>query len=143
MVADGIVSPRGVEQGGDMQRIWIALGSLAGLTAVAMAALAAHGIAWLDPPALAMMRSAIEIQGWHALALLACGLWSPSGGRLAAWAGAAFALGIVLFCGAVYAVALSGPRLGIIAPLGGTLLMVGWLLLGLSAIVTTRSANQI
>ena len=30
-----------------------------------------------------------------------------------------------------------------IAPLGGTLLMVGWLLLGLSAVVTTRSANQI
>ena len=143
MVPDGIVSPRGVEQGVDMQRIWIALGSLAGLTAVAMAAQAAHSMAWLDPPALAMMRSAIEIQGWHALALLACGLWSPSGGRLADWAGAAFALGIVLFCGAVYAVALSGVRLGIIAPLGGTLLMVGWLLLGLSAIVTTRSANQI
>jgi uncharacterized membrane protein YgdD (TMEM256/DUF423 family) len=143
MVPDGIVSPRGVEQGGDMQRIWIALGSLAGLTAVAMAAQAAHGMAWLDPPALAMMRSAIEIQGWHALALLACGLWSPSGGRLADWAGAAFALGIVLFCGAVYAVALSGVRLGLIAPLGGTLLMVGWLLLGLSAVVTTRSANQI
>ena len=126
-----------------MQRIWIALGALAGLTGVAMAALAAHGMAWLDPPALAMMRSAIEIQGWHALALLACGLWSPSGGRLADWACAAFALGIVLFCGAVYAVALSGVRLGLIAPLGGTLLMVGWLLLGLSAIVTTRSANQI
>jgi uncharacterized membrane protein YgdD (TMEM256/DUF423 family) len=143
MVPDGIVSPRGVEQGGDMQRIWIALGSLAGLTAVAMAAQAAHGMAWLDPPALAMMRSAIEIQGWHALALLACGLWSPSGGRLADWAGAAFALGTVLFCGAVYAVALSGVRLGLIAPLGGTLLMVGWLLLGLSAVVTTRSANQI
>jgi uncharacterized membrane protein YgdD (TMEM256/DUF423 family) len=143
MVPDGIVSPRGVEQGGDMQRIWIALGSLAGLTAVAMAAQAAHGMAWLDPPALAMMRSAIEIQGWHALALLACGLWSPSGGRLADWAGAAFALGTVLLCGAVYAVALSGVRLGLIAPLGGTLLMVGWLLLGLSAVVTTRSANQI
>ena len=112
MVPDGIVSPRGVEQGGDMQRVWIALGALAGLTAVAMAALAAHGMAWLDPAALAMMRSAIEMQGWHALALLACGLWSPSGGRLADWAGAAFALGIVLFCGAVYAVALSGVRLG-------------------------------
>ena len=93
MVADGIVSPRGAEQGSDMQRIWIALGALAGLTAVAMAALAAHGLDWLDPAALAMMRSAIEMQGWHALALLACGLWSPSGGRLADWAGAAFALG--------------------------------------------------
>ena len=126
-----------------MQRVWIALGALAGLTAVAMAALAAHGMSRLDPAALAMMRSAIEMQEWHALALLACGLWSPSGGRLADWAGAAFALGTVLFCGAVYAVALSGVRLAIVAPLGGTLLMVGWLLLGLSAIVPTRSARRI
>lgn len=100
-------------------------------------------MSWLDPAGLAMMRSAIEMQGWHALALLACGLWSPSGGRLADWAGAAFAVGTVLFCGAVYALALSGVRLGIIAPLGGTLLMVGWLLLGLSAIITTRTANRI
>ena len=131
-----------MEQGGGMQRVWIALGSLAGLTAVAMAAVAAHGMDWLDPAALAMIRSAIEMQGWHALALLACGLWSPSGGRLADWAGAAFAVGTALFCGAVYALALSGIRLGITAPLGGTLLMAGWLLLGLSAIVATRSGSR-
>ena len=85
-----------------------------------------------------MVRSAIEMQGWHALALLACGLWAPRGGRLADWAGAAFAAGIVLFCGAVYVLGLAGMHLGIIAPMGGTLLMVGWLLFGLSALVTTR-----
>jgi uncharacterized membrane protein YgdD (TMEM256/DUF423 family) len=85
-----------------------------------------------------MIRSAIEIQGWHALALLACGLWVPRGGRLADWAGAAFAAGIVLFCGAVYLLGLAGMHLGIIVPIGGSLLMVGWLLLGLSALVTTR-----
>ncbi len=121
-----------------MQRLWIALGALAGLTAVAMAALAAHGLGDLDPPSLTMMRNAIEMQGWHALALLACGLWVPRGGRLADWAGAAFAAGIVLFCGAVYALGLAGMHLGIMAPIGGSLLMVGWLLLGLSALVTTR-----
>ena len=126
-----------------MQRMWIALGALAGLTAVAMAALAAHGLGSLDPAALAMTGSAIEMQGWHALALLACGLWSPRGGRLADWAAAAFAVGTVLFCGAVYAVALSGIRLRLVAPLGGTLLMVGWLLLGLSAIFAQRSPSQI
>jgi uncharacterized membrane protein YgdD (TMEM256/DUF423 family) len=143
MVPDGIVSPREVEQGSDMQRVWIALGALAGLIAVAMAALAAHGMDRLDPAALGTVRSAIEMQGWHALALLACGLWSPNGGRLVDWAGAAFAVGTALFCGAVYAVALSGVRLGISAPLGGTLLMVGWLLLGLSAIIPARSARRI
>jgi uncharacterized membrane protein YgdD (TMEM256/DUF423 family) len=117
-----------------MQRIWIALGSLAGLTAVAMAALAAHGLERLDPAALQMVRNAIEMHGWHALALVACGLWAPRGGRLADWAGAAFAVGILLFCGAVYALALYGVRMTMVAPAGGTLLMLGWLLLGLSAL---------
>ncbi|HME26016.1 MAG TPA: DUF423 domain-containing protein [Acetobacteraceae bacterium] len=123
-----------------MQRTWIALGALAGLTAVAMAALAAHGLGELDPGALAMVRSGIDMQGWHALALVACGLWAPRGGKLADAAGAAFAAGIVLFCVAVYALALGGVRLGMAAPIGGTLLMAGWALLGVSAIVRARKA---
>lgn len=117
-----------------MQRLWTALGSLAGLTAVAMAALAAHGVTSLDPPALQMLRNAVEMHGWHALALLACGLWAPRGGRLVHCAGAAFALGLLLFCGAVYALALAGLHLAMLAPIGGSLLMLGWALLGLSAL---------
>ena len=121
-----------------MQRVWIGLGALAGLTAVAMAAVAAHGLGGLDPAALAMVRSGIEMQGWHALALLACGLWAPRSGKLADWAGAAFAVGIVLFCGAVYALGIGSVRLGVTAPIGGALLMLGWLLLGLSALLARR-----
>jgi uncharacterized membrane protein YgdD (TMEM256/DUF423 family) len=116
----------------------MALGSLAGLIGVAMAAVAAHGLGGLDPAAVALVRSGIEMQGWHALALLACGLWAPRGGRLADWAGTAFAAGILLFCGAIYALALGDARLGIMAPVGGTLLMVGWALLGLSAVIAAR-----
>jgi uncharacterized membrane protein YgdD (TMEM256/DUF423 family) len=121
-----------------MQRVWIGLGALAGLTAVAMAALSAHGLGNLNPSSVTMIRNAIDMQGWHALALLGCGLWAPRGGRLVDCAGAAFAAGIVLFCGAVYVLGLAGMHLGIIVPIGGSLLMVGWLLLGLSAVVTTR-----
>jgi uncharacterized membrane protein YgdD (TMEM256/DUF423 family) len=119
---------------GYMQRTWIALGALAGLTAVAMAALAAHGLESLPPAALQMVRNAIQMHGWHALALLACGLWAPRGGRLVDCAAAAFAIGLVLFCGAVYALALDGVRLPMIAPIGGTLLMLGWLLLLVSTV---------
>jgi len=121
-----------------MQKTWIALGALAGLTAVAMAALTAHGLGGLDPAALQMVRNALQMHGWHALALLACGLWAPRGGILANWAGAAFAVGTALFCGTVYALALGGMRLPMVAPIGGTLLMLGWLLLGLSAIAAAR-----
>jgi uncharacterized membrane protein YgdD (TMEM256/DUF423 family) len=115
-----------------MHRTWIALGALAGLTAVAMAAVAAHG---LDPAAAAVVRGGIEMQGWHALALLGCALWAPRGGKLAHAAGAVFTAGMVLFCGSVYAQSLALTRGAPAAPIGGALLMLGWLLLGLSAVI--------
>jgi uncharacterized membrane protein YgdD (TMEM256/DUF423 family) len=118
-----------------MQRLWIGLGSLAGLGAVMMAAVAAHVVPTsADPRAGEMLRSAIQMHGWHAMALLACGLWAQRGGRLVDWAGAAFAAGLVLFCGAVYALALGGVHMAMLAPVGGTLLMLGWALLGISAL---------
>lgn len=117
-----------------MTRLWVALGALAGLLAVAMAALAAHGLSGIGAERLGMVRSALQIQGWHALALVFCGVWARQGGWLADAAGAAFALGLLLFCGAVDTLALSGTSLGIMAPAGGSLLMVGWALLLVSAL---------
>lgn len=117
-----------------MERLWVGLGALAGLSAVAMAALAAHGLEAIGPVRLQMARNAVQMQGWHALALVACGLWARRGGALADSAGAAFTLGLLAFCGAVYALALGGVRIGPLAPVGGTLLMLGWLLLALSAL---------
>jgi uncharacterized membrane protein YgdD (TMEM256/DUF423 family) len=90
------------------------------------------------------VRSGIQMQGWHALALVGVGLWAPRGGWLADLAGAAFLLGVLLFCGAVYSTALTGGGLpgggllGHAAPVGGTLLMLGWLLLTVSAILPRR-----
>ena len=115
-----------------MQRIWIGLGSLFGLGAVAMAAFAAHGIA--NDTSLRIVSSGVQMQGWHALALLGTGLWAPRGGRLADAAGVAFAVGPALFCGAVCSLALAGVSWGLLAPVGGILLMIGWVLMGASAL---------
>ena len=84
-----------------------------------------------------MVDSAIQMQGWHALALVLTGMWveRASAPRIANLAGLAFTVGLLLFCGAVYALALADIRLGSTAPAGGTLLMLGWLLLGASALV--------
>lgn len=119
-----------------MTRLWIGLGALAGLLAVAMAAATTHALA--DDTARAVAHSAVEMQGWHALALLGTGLWAPRGGRLADFAGAAFVLGTLAFCGAVYALAFAGVHAGLLAPTGGTLLMLGWAFLGVSAIRPAR-----
>ena len=119
-----------------MHRIWLATGALAGAVAVALAAWLAHGApARLDAARLGMAQSAATMLGWHALALLATGLWAerrPSA-RLPHLAGAAFALGLVLFCGGVFGAA-AGARLGPVAPAGGSLLIGGWLILLLAAL---------
>ena len=96
-----------------------------------MAAFRAHGIS--DPIALRIVSSGVQMQGWHALALLGAALWSPRGGMLAHAAALAFAVGLVLFCGAVYSLGLFGVSWGILAPTGGFLLMLGWVLLAASA----------
>jgi len=65
-------------------------------------------------------------------------LWVVGATWVAAVAGAAFVVGLLLFCGSVYALALGGVHVAMVAPIGGTLLMVGWALLGLSAVVARR-----
>ncbi|HTZ69394.1 MAG TPA: DUF423 domain-containing protein [Acetobacteraceae bacterium] len=123
-----------------MARVCVVCGALAGCGAVAAAAVAAHALPGrLDARALAAVRSAIDMQAWHALALLFVGLWMArlTGAALTAagLAGAAFVAGVVLFCGSVYALELAGVRVGPTAPAGGILLMVGWLLLAASAVL--------
>jgi len=114
-----------------MSRIWFLLGALAGFSAVGLSAYAAHGLPEAGRPAVA---SALNMQGWHALALLAVGfLAERRTGRVVTLAGLAFAFGIVLFCGAVWWGAITGVSAGGIAPTGGTLLMLGWLTFGVAA----------
>jgi len=119
-----------------MERLWIGLGALAGLLGVAMAALVAHALP--DEAARPVAASGVQMLGWHALALFGVGLWAPRGGRLAHAAGAAFTLGLAAFCGAVFRLAFTGEHSGAIAPAGGTALMLGWLLLALSALRPRR-----
>jgi uncharacterized membrane protein YgdD (TMEM256/DUF423 family) len=121
------------------------VGAISGGLAVAMAAAAAHALSGrLDPAALAAVRSAVQMQGWHALALVLTALWLTRAGPLPAvlanMAGTAFALGLILFCGSVYAGELAGLRIGPTAPAGGVLLMAGWLLLAASALAAGRAA---
>ena len=122
-----------------MYRVWMVMGSVAGLSAVAMSAAAAHALTGLAPAMRQVVSSGLQMQGWHALALLACGLWaerpmSRARRYLVNLAGSAFTLGLILFCGALYLLALRGLATGLVAPLGGTLLMMGWLLFGASAL---------
>lgn len=113
-----------------------ALAGLYGLCAVGLGAFAAHGLkARLDDYALDIMATATQYAMVHAVALLALSLAPPeSQTRLAGWG---FGVGIALFSGSLYALALTGQRwLGAITPLGGLFLLAGWLYLLVNALRT-------
>lgn len=115
-----------------MERLLFSLGATSGALAVAAGAFGAHALkARLAPELLAIFDLAARYQLVHALALLAaawaCGRWP---GWRARGAGLAFAAGTLLFCGSLYALALSGLRgLGAITPFGGAAFIAGWALL--------------
>ena len=118
-------------------RLTLVAAALAGASAVALGAFGAHALRnVLDERALAIWRTAVDYQFWHALALLGTALLArgmlPS--RVLRVAACAFAFGIVLFCASLYALALGAPRwLGAVTPLGGVLFIVGWVALGVAA----------
>ena len=60
--------------------------------------------------------------------------------RTVAAAGWCFVLGTLLFSGSLYLLALTGVRWwGAVTPVGGVCFLVGWGLLGVAAIGTTKS----
>lgn len=120
---------------------WIAFAAVNGAVAVAAGAYASHGLMDVGGQrAVDLFTIASRYQMWHALATIAVAVLSPlSPGRFRfarAFVLAAFAIGTVLFCGALYALALDGPRwFGALAPLGGTAFILGWLMLAVSALL--------
>ena len=115
-----------------MDRLLFSLGAVVGALAVAAGAFGAHALKTrLAPDLLAVYDTAARYQLAHALALLAAA-WAAARwpGRRANAAGACFALGTLLFCGSLYLLSLAGWRwMGALAPVGGVLLIAGWLLL--------------
>ncbi len=108
-----------------------------GFTGVAAGAFGAHALKTrLEPDAQAIFETAARYQLVHALALLGCGWVAQQWpGRAATLSVGFIAAGTLLFSGSLYALSLSGIRaLGVITPLGGLLLLLGWLCLGIAAL---------
>jgi uncharacterized membrane protein YgdD (TMEM256/DUF423 family) len=115
---------------------WFIAGSLAGALAVMLGAFAAHGLKGrLSPEALVVFETGVRYHMVHALALIAVSWASDRWPGPWAWAaGWAFVIGIAVFSGSLYFLALTGARwLGAITPLGGLLLIAGWIFLAIAA----------
>ena len=103
---------------------------------MALGAFGAHALrARLDARSLELWGTAAQYLMYGALAVLAVGLAVRGGLTAASRAGWALGAGTALFSGTVAALALGGPRwLGALTPVGGTLMIAGFLLFAWAAL---------
>lgn len=117
--------------------VWIFVCGLLGALGVALGAVAAHALA--DPQAALSVERATNYQLFHTVAIL---VLLTLKGRLVTLSRWLMLAGIIGFSGAIYAKYLLGlPALGALAPVGGSLLILSWLVLGASAF-TERQATK-
>ena len=112
-------------------RLLIQLAAGLGLLGVAIGAFGAHGLRPLLEASgrFDTFETAVRYQFYHALALLAVGvLWVARPELRLGLAGTLWLAGVLIFSGSLYALCFTGVKaLGAVAPVGGLLLIGGWL----------------
>jgi uncharacterized membrane protein YgdD (TMEM256/DUF423 family) len=115
-----------------MIKVLLICAGLSGFVGVALGAFGAHALkASLSAEMLMVYRTGVDYQFVHTLALMivivlalkfpAVGLWKLSG--------VFFLVGIIIFSGSLYTLALSGIKvIGAITPIGGLCFLIGWML---------------
>ena len=115
------------------QTTCIVFAALNMLVAVAAGAFGAHGLKTvLSVDMLAIWQTAVHYQMVHSLGLFGLGILMAqwSGARLLARAAVLMLVGIVIFSGSLYVLALTGITwLGAITPIGGLAFLLSWSML--------------
>jgi len=126
----------------------IVYAALAGLSSVALAAFAAHGLEKVAPTGaqgVAWFIQATDFQMNHALAIILIAVLTDRmadglARKMIQGAALLMAAGIIFFAGSLYALSFNGP--GDLAPVGGFCSMIGWLIFGAGAVVGMRRGEM-
>jgi uncharacterized membrane protein YgdD (TMEM256/DUF423 family) len=110
---------------------WIVVAAASGALAVAAGAFGAHGLRGrISPELLSTWNTAAQYHLLHSVVLLALGLFAVSTQKSVSIPAGLFALGILLFSGSLYGLVLAQQTwLGPVTPMGGVLLIAGWVAL--------------
>lgn len=119
-----------------MSRRFYISGFALGLIAVIFGAFATHGLKPLLPPeAMISFETGVKYQIYHSLLLLIVGNLNPSPNRRFNWLFYLLLTGIILFSGSIFLLATNSLTavdfkfLGPVTPIGGTLLILSWIIL--------------
>lgn len=120
-----------------MKHVFINLSAVFGFLSVALGAFGAHALkSRLDEYSQGIYQTAVQYQFFHTFAIMAVGIllmtidsvWLRTSGWLFVW-------GTLIFSGSLYFLAFSGIKiLGAITPIGGVLLLAGWICLLIASV---------
>lgn len=119
------------------QRRYFQIAAVLGALSVIAGAFGAHGLEkHLDAEHLDIWHTAAQYHMYHALAMLAFagGALPGIASRAGAWACRLWLVGIIIFSGSLYVLAVTGISwLGAITPFGGLAMIAGWVLAAVAA----------
>jgi len=118
-----------------MVKFWLISASISGFLSVTLGAIGAHALKTvLDEYGKSIYEKAVLYQMFHTIALFAVGIFQHLSKNISfSVAGWGFWVGILLFSGSLYLLAVTGLKwLGVITPVGGVAFLFGWLWLVLT-----------
>ncbi|XCI75132.1 MAG: DUF423 domain-containing protein [Flavobacteriales bacterium] len=119
-----------------MKSFVLMFSALSGSLSIVLGAFGAHTLKKILPDEkLLSFETGVRYQMYQALALLILGLFLEAQNNLEKWSLGCMMIGIFLFSGSIYVLSLEGywkwnmKFLGLVTPLGGLLMIIGWALL--------------
>ncbi|WP_420603888.1 DUF423 domain-containing protein [Flagellimonas sp.] len=120
-----------------MNKTILLTATIFGLLAIILGAFGAHGLEKVvEQSALDSFETGVRYQMYHALFLLLLGMWDGMTINRKKTVFRLIWIGVVLFSFSIYALALNElttfdfKKIGFITPIGGTILIVGWIFFG-------------
>ena len=120
-----------------MAKFWLISAGIFGFLSVAFGAFGTHSLKnILDDYGRSIYEKAVLYQMFHTMALFAVGLMQHFSKEISfSAAGWGFFIGIILFSGSLYLLAITGMKwLGAVTPFGGVAFLFGWFWLVLTII---------
>jgi uncharacterized membrane protein YgdD (TMEM256/DUF423 family) len=116
-----------------MNKLFLLAGSVLGMLGVGLGAFGAHAFkAMLESTGrLDTYETGIKYMFYHALALVLVGILAKDfTAKTLTYSGYSFIFGTIIFTGSLLLICFTGIKIfGAVAPIGGTLMLVGWALL--------------
>lgn len=119
-----------------IQQVFLFCATIFGFLGVAAGAFGAHALKErLSSEMLSIFEVGVRYQMYHALALmLTVWLVGMTQGNWSTYAGYSFVAGTLIFSGSLYMLVYTGVKMwGAVTPIGGLLLLLGWLFLAIAA----------